>query len=76
MILQLFLGMLILLQASCKEEKYAQLKKVIDWLLVITGIVLIGFTVKVAITEFAKFGLVDSLVSLFIPLVFSVFYLQ
>ena len=75
LILQLFLGMLILLQASCKEEKYAQLKKFIDWLLVITGIVLIGFTVKVAITEFAKFGLVDSLVSLFIPLVFSVFYL-
>ena len=75
LILQLFLGMLILLQASCKEEKYAQLKKCIDWLLVITGIVLIGFTVKVAIAEFSKFGLVDSLVSLFIPLVFSVFYL-
>lgn len=75
LILQLFLGMLILLQTSCKEEKYAQLKKFIDWLLVITGIVLIGFTVKVAIAEFSKFGLVDSLVSLFIPLIFSVFYL-
>lgn len=75
LILQFVLGTLILLQTSCKEENYAQLKKFIDWLLVITGIVLIGFTVKVAIAEFSKYGLVDSLVSLFIPLVFSVFYL-
>ena len=75
LILQIFLGMLIFLQASCKEEKYVQLRTYFDWLLIITGIVLIGFTVKVAIAEFAEFGLINSLVSLFIPLLFSIFYL-
>lgn len=76
LVLQLVMGFLLIIQSSCKQDKKAaQLKTVIDWIIAITGLVLIVLTVKLAIQTYTDLGVIDLIVSFSIPLVLSILYL-
>ena len=69
----LFLGVLQA-YAGAKEE-YASTKKLIDWLLAIIGLFVLVYSLIEAVKSYAELDLIDLLVSVITPLVFSVFYL-
>ena len=69
----LLLGMLQV-YAGTKEE-YASTKKLIDWLLAIIGLFVLVYSLIEAVKKYAELDLIDLLVSVITPLVFSVFYL-
>lgn len=59
--------------ADTKPE-YALVKKFTSFLMIFGGIVFIGFAIAEAVNSYQKFGIIDSLVSFFIPIVFSFMY--
>lgn len=75
-LLQFMLLLLGMLQvyAGTKEE-YASTKKLIDWLLAIIGLFVLVYSLIEAVKKYAELDLIDLLVSVITPLVFSVFYL-
>lgn len=69
----LLLGMLQVYAGS--KEEYASAKKLIDWLLAIIGLFVLVYSLIEAVKTYAELDLIDLLVSVITPLVFSVFYL-
>lgn len=69
----LLLGMLQVYAGS--KEEYASAKKLIDWLLAIIGLFVLVYSLIEAVKTYAEFDLIDLLVSVITPLVFSAFYL-
>jgi hypothetical protein len=67
---------LVLLQNHDREnEQYKSVNKLLDGMSVITGLVLLGFTIDKAVKVIAQDGIVDVLVSFSIPIIFSVAFL-
>lgn len=74
--LQFVLLFLLRVQSSCKQnEKAASLKTAVDWIIAISGCVLIVLTVNVAVETYTDLGIMDYIVSFLIPLVLSILYL-
>lgn len=75
-IMQPVLVLFILLEvvAGTKDE-YKEVKKLMNWVVTISGFIILGFTINVAITSYSKLDNVDSIVSFFIPIIFSLMYL-
>lgn len=74
LILQPVLFIFVILQATAKQ-KTDSVKKIIDGLIGITGIIIIFLTIKSAIDSFDDIQYIDILVGLLLPIVLSVFYL-
>ena len=69
-------SLLVLLQNhDRKNEQYKSVNQFLDGVSVVTGLVLLGFTIDKAINVIAKDGIVDVLVSFCIPIIFSVAFL-
>ena len=69
-------SLLVLLQNHDREnEQYKSVHKILDGASVITGLILLGFTIDKAVKVIAQDGIVDSLVSFSIPIIFSVVFL-
>ena len=67
--------LLVLLDAVADTEpEYAPAKKFISFLMILGGMVFIGFTIAEAVNSYQTLGIIDSMVSFFIPIVFSVMY--
>lgn len=76
LIIQPIILLLFLLRAMFeKEEKYKAFKQFLDAVIAISGILLIYFTAKEAITSYIYLNALDLLVSFLTPIAFSVFYL-
>lgn len=75
-IMQPVLVLFILLEvvAGTKDE-YKEVKKLMNWVVSISGFIILGFTINVAITSYSKLDNVDNIVSFFIPIIFSLMYL-
>ena len=66
---------LVLLDAIADTKpEYAPTRKFISFLMIVGGMVFIGFTIDEAVNSYQTLGIIDSLVSFFIPIVFSVMY--
>lgn len=75
LLLQLILFFLFAMQAVAgREEKYAQIKTLLDWVIAFLGILLLYITGKKAIASYSEFGIVDIFVSFSIPILFSLVY--
>lgn len=75
-ILQGILIFLSLLQAvSSTEEKYASAKKLFDALLVIISFAVFFQTIRVAIQTYSDYDIKEWIITLSIPLVFSILYI-
>lgn len=75
-ILQGILIFLSLLQAvSSTEEKYASAKKLFDSLLAIIGFAVFFQTIRVAIQTYPDYDIKEWIITLSIPLVFSILYI-
>lgn len=69
-------SLIVLLQNHDREnEKYRGAHKLIDGISVITGLLLLVFTIDKAINVIAQDGIVDVLISFCIPIIFSVAFL-
>ena len=69
-------SLIVLLQNHDREnEKYRGAHKLIDGISVITGFLLLVFTIDKAINVIAQDGIVDVLISFCIPIIFSVAFL-
>ena len=69
-------SLLVLLQNHDREnEQYKSVNKLLDGISVITGLMLLGFTIDRAVKVIAQDGIVDVLVSFSIPIIFSVAFL-
>lgn len=69
-------SLLVLLQNHDREnEQYKSVNKLLDGMSVITGLILLGFTIDKAVKMIAQDGIVDVLVSFSIPIIFSVAFL-
>ena len=69
-------SLLVLLQNHDREnEQYKSVNKLLDGMSVITGLILLGFTIDKAVKVIAQDGIVDVLVSFSIPIIFSVAFL-
>lgn len=76
LIIQPVIMFVFLLQAIAeREEKYKEVKKLLDWVIAIGGLILTYYTVKVAISTYSELGTVDLIVSFAIPILFSIAYL-
>lgn len=76
LILQAILIFLTLLQAiSETKDKYHDVKKMLDAVLAIVGIVLLFKTVQNAIESYQEYDVEGWIISLLIPLIFSVLYI-
>lgn len=76
LIIQPIILLLFLLQATAeKEEKNKAFKQFLDAIIAISGILLLYFTVKEAITSYIYLNVLDLLVSFLIPIIFSALYL-
>ena len=70
------LTFLFLLDAIAEtKEEFKVVKKLMSYLLTLIGLVILGFTLKNAIYDYSSLATVDTFVSFFIPLVFSILYL-
>lgn len=69
-------SLIVLLQNHDREnEKYRGAHKLLDGISVITGLLLLVFTIDKAINVIAQDGIVDVLISFCIPIIFSVAFL-
>ena len=69
-------SLLVLLQNHDREnEQHKSVNKLLDGMSVITGLILLGFTIDKAVKVIAQDGIVDVLVSFSIPIIFSVAFL-
>lgn len=70
------LTIFILLQAvsECKDE-YKSVHKVFDWIVAISGFLILGFTIETAISSYKSIEGTQTLVSFCLPLIFSLLYL-
>lgn len=69
-------SLLVLLQNYDRNnEKYRSTHKLFDGISVITGLLLIIFTIEKAIAVIAQDGFVDALISFCIPIIFSIAFL-
>ena len=69
-------SLLVLLQNHDREnEQYKSVNKLLDGMSVITGLILLGFTIDKAVKVIAQDGIVNVLVSFSIPIIFSVAFL-
>ena len=59
--------------ADTKPE-YAPTKKSISFLMILAGIIFIYFTIREGVNSYQTLGVIDSLVSFFVPFVFSLLY--
>lgn len=76
LIIQPVIIFVFLLQAIAeREKKYEQVKKLLDWVIAIGGLLLTYYTVKIAISTYSELGTVDLIVSFAIPILFSIVYL-
>ncbi len=57
------------------KDQYKEVKKLMNWVVTISGFIILGFTINIAITSYFKFGNADNIVSFFIPIIFSLMYL-
>ncbi len=57
------------------KDQYKEVKKLMNWVVTISGFIILGFTINIAITSYSKFGNADNIVSFFIPIIFSLMYL-
>lgn len=70
------LSLLVLMGTYCESKgENLQVKKFISVVLAITGFIILGGALKVAIKTYAKMGMMDSLVGFSIPIVLSVAYI-
>ncbi len=75
-IMQPVLVFFILLQAFAGiRDEYIAVKKLMNWIVAISGFVILGFTIRDAITSYSKLGTVDIIVTFCIPIIFSLLYL-
>jgi len=76
LIVQPLVLLLFLLRAIAeKDEKNKAFKEFLDAVIVISGILLIYFTIKEAIISYIYLNVLDLLVSFLIPIIFSALYL-
>ncbi len=69
-------SLLVLLQNHDRDnEQYKNVNKLLEGISVITGLILLGFTIDKAVKVIAQDGIVDVLVSFSIPIIFSVAFL-
>lgn len=69
-------SLLVLLQNHDRDnEQYKNVNKLLEGISVITGLILLGFTIDKAVKVIAQDGIVDVFVSFSIPIIFSVAFL-
>lgn len=69
-------SLLVLLQNHDRDnEQYKNVNKLLEGISMITGLILLGFTIDKAVKVIAQDGIVDVLVSFCIPIIFSVAFL-
>lgn len=75
-ILQPVLVFFVLLQvvADTKEE-YKLVKKLMNWIVSITGLIILGFTITTAIISFSDINAINIIVSFCLPIALSLLYL-
>lgn len=74
-IVPVFSLLVILRNHDRENEQYKSVNKLLDGMSVITGLILLGFTIDKAVKVIAQDGIVDVLVSFSIPIIFSVAFL-
>lgn len=76
LILQPVIVFFILIQAMSEtKEEYKQVKELLDWIIGILGLIILLFTIKEAIVTYSEHSIIDTIVSFFIPIVFSLLYI-
>ena len=69
-------SLLVLLRNHDRQnEQYKSVNKLLDGMSVITGLILLGFTIDKAVKVIAQDGIADVLVSFSIPIIFSIAFL-
>ena len=74
--IQPFILFFILLQlvAGMKDENKS-VEKIVSWIVALTGFIILGFTIKVAITSYITLNAFDLVVSFSIPIILTVIFL-
>ena len=59
---------------AAKDEQYKQVKNLLDWIIALFGAFVLYFTAKKAFNSYSDIGMIDTLVSFSIPILFSALY--
>lgn len=75
-LIQPLLLIFILLQiVSGMKDEYKPVEKLVNWIVAITGFIILGFTIKVAIATYQDLNSIDLIISLILPPFLSMLFL-
>lgn len=60
---------------SGMKDEYKQVEKFVNWMVAITGFIILGFTIKVAISTYQDLNSIDLIVSFILPLLLSTLFM-
>ena len=57
------------------KDKYKQVETIVSWIISLTGFIILGFTIKVAVTNYKEMNSIDLIISFILPILLSTLYL-